>query len=630
MSANAWLENADLVTKYQALSGLNTSTIGVSATPTKPDAAITVRLNKVNLTWDDLPPLAKLAILWDMGFVPSNPTVDVNALSRIYTRCVGSVGESMASIALPKTDFLASQSDATTRPCNSATSGVYLRQENSNGGRLRPYTRCATANITMGNIKDSHSSMWAQDGQGLGAAPYPNLQRHAWNDKEFWLIFAIHTQELVSEPQWGTCPDKTTPAGATFPCQVFDGSVPPTGWCVPSNSQAMDAWLKTIATQKANATPRPSTSAPTAASTMASASSFPIAAIIGIAIGGGLLLGLGVWWCLSRRRKHSETDVHTDYIEMESRAPRYSMTNSTQPTQTRTGSYQPITTASHTLNEFQRDQELIKKRVPYSAVVYSRLLSKGAFGEVWLGSFNGQVVAIKRLLDSKRTSEAEIEGFADEIRLMASFTHPNIVRLIGFAWNSLQNLCAVTEYMANGDLYGYLHSHQQLQWQRDEKIKIALGIAHALAYLHSLSPKIIHRDLKSKNVLIGDDGEAELSDFGISRKRTQDETMTAGVGTIFWTAPEVLLGEHYSEMADIYSFGVVLCEMDTHASPLAEYKGLPQATMIHRITNEGLRPSLLPTCPEHVQSLAARCMARDPKDRPSAHEVVAIVQRWSE
>ncbi|EQC37505.1 serine/threonine protein kinase [Saprolegnia diclina VS20] len=508
MSSNSWLENADLVTKYQALSGLNTSTIGVSATPTKPDAAITVRLNKVNLTWDDLPPLAKLAILWDMGFVPSNPTVDVNALSRIYTRCVGSVGESMASIALPKTDFLASQSDATTRPCNSATSGVYLRQENSNGGRLRPDTRGATGTITMGNIKDSHSSMWAQDGQGLGAAPYPNLQRHAWNDKEFWLIFSIHTQELASEPQWGTCPDKTTPAGATFPCQVFDGSVPPTGWCVPSNSQAMDAWLKTIATQKANATPRPSTSAPTAASSTSSASTgLSTAAILGIGIGGGVLLALGIWWCLSRRRKQESSD-EPGYIEMRPRD-RYSVTTSTQPTQTRTGSYQPITTASHTLNEFQRDPLLSQKRVPYSAVTCSRLLSKGAFGEVWLGSFNGQVVAIKRLLDSKRTSEAEIEGFADEIRLMASFTHPNIVRFVGFAWDSLQNLCAVTEYMPQGDLHTYLQSHLQLQWRRHEKIKIALGIAHALAYLHSLSPTIIHRDLKSKNVLMAAGCEAK-------------------------------------------------------------------------------------------------------------------------
>ncbi|EQC24767.1 hypothetical protein SDRG_17343 [Saprolegnia diclina VS20] len=106
--------------------------------------------------------------------------------------------------------------------------------------------------------------------------------------------------------------------------------------------------------------------------------------------------------------------------------------------------------------------------------------------------------------------------------------------------------------------------------------------------------------------------------------------MTAGVGTIFWTAPEVLLGEHYSEMADIYSFGVVLCEMDTHGPPLAECKGLPQATMIHRVTNEGLRPSLTPTCPHNVRSLAARCMARDPKTRPNAYELIAILQHWSE
>uniref|UniRef100_H3G6I1 Protein kinase domain-containing protein n=1 Tax=Phytophthora ramorum TaxID=164328 RepID=H3G6I1_PHYRM len=88
----------------------------------------------------------------------------------------------------------------------------------------------------------------------------------------------------------------------------------------------------------------------------------------------------------------------------------------------------------------------------------------------------------------------------------------------------------------------------------------------ALTYLHSCAPPVIHRDLKSSNILLNQAMDAKVTDFGISRERI-DATMTAGVGTSLWMAPEVMLGERYDDKADMFSFGVVLSELDQHTTP---------------------------------------------------------------
>ncbi|RHY01692.1 hypothetical protein DYB36_013521, partial [Aphanomyces astaci] len=248
---------------------------------------------------------------------------------------------------------------------------------------------------------------------------------------------------------------------------------------------------------------------------------------------------------------------------------------------------------------FKLDHMLLKAKVDYADIHYTRKLSKGAFGEVWLGQCHGNYVAIKQILEERKHDAKEIECFVAEIRLMATFKHPNIVDFRGFSWNPKNgNMCALTEYMKHGDLFGttyilpffsqftyipafllltrwfhillYLQRNKAgLAWKH-EKVGIAIDIAQALVYLHSLSPKVIHRDLKSKNVLLDDNFTAKLSDFGISRLRQLEETMTAGVGTALWAAPEVFLAKKYNDRADVYSLGVVLSELDTCAIPYAD------------------------------------------------------------
>ncbi|KAL3661233.1 hypothetical protein V7S43_013842 [Phytophthora oleae] len=104
------------------------------------------------------------------------------------------------------------------------------------------------------------------------------------------------------------------------------------------------------------------------------------------------------------------------------------------------------------------------------------------------------------------------------------------------------------EYLPMGNLQRYLKSK--------DKFYIALGIAQAFEYLHGCSSPIIHRDLKSSNILLTNELKPKLIDFGVSRGKV-DFTMTGGIGTPYWTAPEVLEGKRYSEQADTYSFGVI-------------------------------------------------------------------------
>ncbi|GMF33825.1 unnamed protein product [Phytophthora lilii] len=155
--------------------------------------------------------------------------------------------------------------------------------------------------------------------------------------------------------------------------------------------------------------------------------------------------------------------------------------------------------------------------------------------------------------------------------MTATMEHPRIVSFVGVAWDSLSDLCVVTEYMDGGDLRSlldnYVETGRAVGFNR-EKITIALHVCHALVYLHSLDPIVIHRDLKSRNTLLNRAMEAKLTDFGIPRERL-DRTMTAGVGTSLWMAPEVLMGERYDDKADMFSFGVVLSELDVHALPYA-------------------------------------------------------------
>jgi len=200
----------------------------------------------------------------------------------------------------------------------------------------------------------------------------------------------------------------------------------------------------------------------------------------------------------------------------------------------------------------------------------------------------------------------------------------HIVRFIGASWFKPADIMLVTEYMSNGDLQNYLRKHNSNLFSWKQKMICALGISEGLVYLHSFNPKIIHRDLKSANILLNADLQAKITDFGVSRK-LDIETMTADIGTFRWMAPEVLTSGHYSESADIFSFGVILSELDTHGIPYAgassKGKAMMDAAILAKVIKGELRPLFTGKCPQVIRDIAAECLSFNPEQRPRATQV---------
>ncbi|KAF4322632.1 hypothetical protein JM18_005126 [Phytophthora kernoviae] len=341
-------------------------------------------------------------------------------------------------------------------------------------------------------------------------------------------------------------------------------------------------------------TPAPTTATPDSVATGGSSSNTtPI--VVGVIVAVVLVLVALAWFCCKKRRSHQgESPLDESLL---------------------------VANASGLWN----DPAIISARLPRNNVQIQALLSRGGYGEVHR-----------------------------EAKLTASLEHPNIIQLVGVAWNTFKDLCVVLEFADNGDLRMFLESlhndHHPMGFNAD-KVKIALHVSHALTYLHSLDQPILHRDLKSRNILLNEDLDAKVTDFGVSRE-IATETMTTGIGSSLWMAPEVMTGGRYNEKADIFSFGVVLSELDTQMLPYryvnensrtvssgpsesGSRKSLPNAALIQRIAIGQLQVQFsdeAAKAPSLVE-LGRACMSMDPNARPSASEALFCLQKafkfWS-
>ncbi|TMW57969.1 hypothetical protein Poli38472_013443 [Pythium oligandrum] len=272
---------------------------------------------------------------------------------------------------------------------------------------------------------------------------------------------------------------------------------------------------------------------------------------------------------------------------------------------------------------------LVSYRLDEQEVLLTRKLATSAFSIVWLAHYHGMDVAIKKLVNGTD----DTESFAREVEIMSKLMHPKIVRFIGCTWTNSFDLNVVTEFMAGGDLRTLLDNRKvALSWYK-EKLSIAIDIAEALAFLHNQSPKIIHRDLKARNVLLTKKYVAKLNDFSRSRDRSYTQTMTAGVGSVSWSAPEVTLGQYYGEQADIYSFGVVLSELDTRDSPFEETSGKRSGDrrdikLVIQVAKGEFRPKFSEECPDAIQRIAHACLQYEPTVRPSAARLVRLLKSF--
>lgn len=151
---------------------------------------------------------------------------------------------------------------------------------------------------------------------------------------------------------------------------------------------------------------------------------------------------------------------------------------------------------------------------------------------------------------------------------------------------------------------------------------IARDTALGMNYLHSFQPPILHRDLKSPNLLVDMSYAIKISDFGLARVRAHFQTMTGNCGTTQWMAPEVLAAEKYTEKADVFSYGVVVWETVTRQCP---YEGLSQIQAALGVLNNNLRPTIPATCPPLLRKLMTLCWVSKPEERPTFEAILDIL-----
>ncbi|XP_008804489.2 somatic embryogenesis receptor kinase 2 isoform X1 [Phoenix dactylifera] len=281
------------------------------------------------------------------------------------------------------------------------------------------------------------------------------------------------------------------------------------------------------------------------------------------------------------------------------------------------------------------------------------ILGRGGFGKVYKGRLaDGSLVAVKRLKE-ERTPGGELQ-FQTEVEMISMAVHRNLLRLRGFCMTPTERLL-VYPYMANGSVASCLRerppSEPPLSWPA--RRRIALGSARGLSYLHDhCDPKIIHRDVKAANILLDEEFEAVVGDFGLAKLMDYKDThvTTAVRGTIGHIAPEYLSTGKSSEKTDVFGYGIMLLELITgqRAFDLARLandddvmlldwvKGLLKDRRLETLVDPDLQNNFVETEVESLIQVALLCTQGSPMDRPKMSDVVrmlegdGLAERWEE
>ncbi|CAK9276016.1 unnamed protein product [Sphagnum jensenii] len=259
------------------------------------------------------------------------------------------------------------------------------------------------------------------------------------------------------------------------------------------------------------------------------------------------------------------------------------------------------------------------------------LLGEGGYGVVYRGQLpDGTLVAVKNLRNNKGRAERE---FRVEVEAIGRVRHKNLVRLLGYCAEGAQRML-VYEYVNNGNLEQWLHGplakSNPLTWEA--RMRIVLGTAKALAYLHeALEPKVVHRDIKSSNILVDTSWNAKVSDFGLAKLlgSGRSHVTTRVMGTFGYVAPEYCSTGMLNERSDVYSFGVLMMEVITGRDPMNLVEWLKQM-VANKHSEDVADPNMKvkPTTRALKRALlvAVHCVDPDAQKRPNMGHVVHMLE----
>ncbi|KAL5218310.1 hypothetical protein ABZP36_018994 [Zizania latifolia] len=276
----------------------------------------------------------------------------------------------------------------------------------------------------------------------------------------------------------------------------------------------------------------------------------------------------------------------------------------------------------------------------------TNFIGEGGFGPVYKGyvdektkpGLRAQPVAVK-LLDLEGTQGHN--EWLTEVIFLGQLRHPHLVKLIGYCYEDEHRLL-VYEFMTRGSLEKHLFKKYAAALPWSTRLKIAIGAAKGLAFLHEAEKPVIYRDFKTSNILLDSDFKAKLSDFGLAKDGPEeDEThvSTRVMGTQGYAAPEYIMTGHLTAKSDVYGFGVVLLELltgrksvDRNRPPreqnLVEWARpyLTDARRLDRVMDRNLAGQYTPKAAQKAAALAHRCVSLNPKSRPRMSAVVEALE----
>ncbi|XP_028073950.1 calcium/calmodulin-regulated receptor-like kinase 2 [Camellia sinensis] len=255
---------------------------------------------------------------------------------------------------------------------------------------------------------------------------------------------------------------------------------------------------------------------------------------------------------------------------------------------------------------------------------FTTILGEGSFGPVCKATMaTGEVVAVKVLASDSKQGEKE---FQTEVSLLGRLHHRNLVNLVGYCVDKGQHML-IYEFMSNGSLANLLYSQEELVLSWEERLQIALDISHGIEYLHDGAvPPVIHRDLKSANILLDRSMRAKVADFGLSKEEAFDGHKSGIKGTYGYIDPAYISTNKFTMKSDIYSFGIILFELITAIHPhqnLMEYVNLAAMSPdgVDEILDERLVGEYNIVEVRGLASIAHKCLHKTPRRRPSIGEV---------
>lgn len=258
------------------------------------------------------------------------------------------------------------------------------------------------------------------------------------------------------------------------------------------------------------------------------------------------------------------------------------------------------------------------------------VLGAGASCTVYRGEYKRTPVAVKMMRESY-PGQNIVQEFQREVSAMVTLRHPNLVLFMGA--NIEPNMMIISEFCAGESMFKLLHEKKNVQLHWRQKLKMIIDVARGMLYLHEANPPILHRDLKSLNLLLLDEVNSpndfilvKITDFGIARIIEEEEArFTVRMGTCHWMAPEVMNSEPYSLAADVYSFGIVVWEIVARETP---YRGMNSVDVSMRVLR-GERPDLNnigPSVPVAIKDLIRSCWDQNPARRPTFRQIMQFLE----